>query len=261
MKKHLSLLLAAVLVFSLAGCSGNSSSQPSSSGQPGSVPTGSSQPSESVSTGDIVTDYFTANGLTVQEIPEEFEVNALVFKTENPQEQHPQAAKFVPNCVVMEGEDGYNTVLLDLAVTIPCGMENGENVSLSSGVYDLYTGRRLPTKSLNGTGGYDYSTTIEVDGVSYELFYSKENNWQWTTTEDGEDAQLCLQSWEIKVPKGYDGLVYAAVDIISDDLDWIDSVEEEEIDESEYYAMDIAEDETRNLDNTVFFRFGNEKED
>ena len=54
------------------------------------------------------------------------------------------------------------------------------------------------------------------------------------------------------MPKAYDGLVYCATDKVSYDL----STYNEEIDESEYYAMDLLNDESVAADTTVFFRFG-----
>ena len=265
MKRIRPLLLTAALILSLAGCGGDSSSVPPANSQPESAFAGSSaQPSPSVLTGEISHDYFTANGLTVLEkIPEEFTFNALVFNMVDPQNQHPQPATGVPACnVTPDEEEGYKKVSLKLMITIP-GNSATENMMISNAVYDLYTGRKLPSQSLNGTDGYDYSAAIQVNGVSYNLHYSKENDWEWTTTEEGEEAQVCYQTWTMKVPEDYDGLVYAAVDVVSDPLESLYETEgekTEEIDESEYYAMDIAEDETRNLDNTVFFRFGNAEE-
>ena len=265
MKRIGSFLLTAALILSMSGCGGDSSSAPSSTSQTTSAPTdSSSQPSASVVTGEIANDYFTENGLTVlEEIPEEITVNGLVFNLADPQDQRPQASIFKPVCTVEPSEEeGYKNVNLILTIVVPADKET-EEAMVASGVYDLYTGRMLPAKSTVGDEAYDYSATIEVDGVSYDISYNKALYWSWETYTDGSEVRVCRQVWGLKVPEDYDGLVYAAIDMISDPLEALYETEEEEteeIDESEYYAMDIAENEGRDLDYTVFFRFGNEEE-
>ena len=265
MKRIWSFFLTAALILSLAGCGGDSSSAPSSTSQPESVPTSSSQPSESVSTEEITTNYFVENELTVlEEIPEEITVNSLVFNLADPQDQRPQASIFKPVCTVEPSEEeGYKNVNLILTIVVPADKET-EEAMVASGVYDLYTGRMLPAKSTVGDEAYAYSATVEVDGVSYDISYNKALYWSWENYTDGSKVRVCRQVWGLKVPEDYDGLVYAAIDVVSDPLSALYETEEEaenkEVDESEYYAMDIAENEGRDLDYTVFFRFGNEEE-
>ena len=152
---------------------------------------------------------------------------------------------------------GYKKV--EMYVTVTCSHfafneEGGldENVAYNSGIYDLYTGRALPSRSTTGDAAYDYSATVEVDGTSYDISYSKNVQWMVLPLDGGEVYRRCNQNWVFEVPEAYDGLVYCAADKLSYDP----STYSEEIDENEYYAMDLLNDESCAADTTVFFRFG-----
>ena len=190
--------------------------------------------------------------------PSNFEVHAVAFDMEDNTIQRQVSAKGTAHAVVAGSEkEGYKKVIL--YVSIACsGFEYNEeggldeSLSYNNGVYDLYTGRALPTRSTTDDTTYDYTTTVEVDGVSYDLYYNKDVSWHWESPDGVEGIRFCDQVITFEVPKVYDGLVYCATDKVSYDP----STYSEEIDESEYYAMDLLNDESVAADTTVFFRFG-----
>lgn len=267
MKQAMALALAAAMALSLAGCgepasASQSVSQPASVSQPESAsqPASASQPESSpvsvpAPTGES---YFDANGIPVLDEPSNFEVHAIAYDMEDSTIQRPVPAQVSARVVVGDAEkEGYKKVALYVTVTcsdFAYNEEGGldEDVAYNSGVYDLYTGRALPTRSTTGDTAYDYSATVEVDGTSYDISYSKNIQWMVLPLDGGEVYRRCNQNWVFEVPDAYDGLVYCAVDPLSYDP----STYSEEIDESEHYAMDLLNDESVAADTTVFFRFG-----
>lgn len=269
MKQVMALALAAAMALSLAGCSepasasqSQSASQPASVSQPESAsqPASASQPESALVSLPAPTgeSYFDANGIPVLDEPSNFEVHAVAFDMEDNTIQRQVSAKGTAHAVVAGSEkEGYKKVIL--YVSIACsGFEYNEeggldeSLSYNNGVYDLYTGRALPTRSTTDDTTYDYTTTVEVDGVSYDLYYNKDVSWHWESPDGVEVIRFCDQVITFEVPKVYDGLVYCATDKVSYDP----STYSEEIDESEYYAMDLLNDESVAADTTVFFRFG-----
>ena len=267
MKQVMALALAAAMAISLAGCgepasASQSVSQPASVSQPESAsqPASASQPESApvsvpAPTGES---YFDANGIPVLDEPSNFEVHAIAYDMEDSTIQRPVSAKGTAHAVVADSEkEGYKKVILYVSVTCS-GFEYNEqggldeNLSYHSGFYDLYTGRALPTRSTAGDAAYDYSATVEVDGTSYDISYSKNIQWMVLPLDSGEVYRRCNQNWVFEVPEAYDGLVYCAVDPLSYDP----ASYSEEIDESEHYAMDLLNDESVAADTTVFFRFG-----
>lgn len=267
MKQAMALALAAAMALSLAGCgepasASQSVSQPASVSQPESAsqPASASRPESApvsvpAPTGES---YFDANNIPVLDEPSNFEVHAIAYDMEDSTIQRPVSAKGTAHAVVADSEkEGYKKVILYVSVTCS-GFEYNEqggldeNLSYHSGFYDLYTGRALPTRSTTDDTTYDYTTTVEVDGVSYDLYYSKDVRWHWESPDGVEVFRFCDQTITFEVPKAYDGLVYCATDKVSYDR----STYSEEIDESEYYAMDLLNDESVAADTTVFFRFG-----
>ena len=267
MKQAMALALAAAMALSLAGCgepasASQSVSQPASVSQPESAsqPASASQPESApvsvpAPTGE---NYFDANNIPVLDEPSNFEVHAIAYDMEDSTIQRPVSAKGSARALMAGSEkEGYKTVILYVSVAcsgFEYNEEGGldENLSYHSGFYDLYTGRALPTRSTTDNTTYDYTTTVEVDGVSYDLYYNKDVRWHWESPDGVEVIRFCDQTMIFEVPKAYDGLVYCATDKVSYDL----STYDEEINESEYYAMDLLNDESVAADTTVFFRFG-----
>ena len=207
---------------------------------------------------DGSTYYFDANGIPVLDEPSDLEVHAVAYDMEDSTIQRTVPAQVSARVVVGDAEkEGYKKVALYVTVTcsdFAYNEEGGldEDVAYNSGIYDLYTGRALPTRSTAGDAAYDYSDTVEVDGTSYDISYSKNIQWMVLPLDSGEVYRRCNQNWVLEVPEAYDGLVYCAVDPLSYDP----ASYSEEIDESEHYAMDLLNDESVAADTTVFFRFG-----
>lgn len=267
MKQAMALALAAAMALSLTGCgepasASQSVSQPASVSQPESAsqPASASQPESApvsvpAPTGES---YFDANGIPVLDEPSDLEVHAVAYDMEDSTIQRTVPAQVSARVVVGDAEkEGYKKVALYVTVTcsdFAYNEEGGldEDVAYNSGIYDLYTGRALPTRSTAGDAAYDYSATVEVDGTSYDISYSKNIQWMVLPLDSGEVYRRCNQNWVFEVPEAYDGLVYCAVDPLSYDP----ASYSEEIDESEHYAMDLLNDESVAADTTVFFRFG-----
>lgn len=271
MKQSLALALAAAMALSLAGCGGNapasqpasvsqSASQPASAPQSASQPAGASQPaSVSQPAGETAQgNYFEQNGIPVLDAPSDCEVHAVAYDMEDSTIQRTVPAQVSARVVVGDSEkEGYKKVALYVTVTcsdFAYNEEGGldENVTYNSGIYDLYTGRALPARDTTDDAAYDYTATVEVDGTSYDISYSKNVQWMVLPLDGGEVYRRCNQNWVFEVPEAYDGLVYCAADKLSYDP----STYSEEIDENEYYAMDLLNDESCAADTTVFFRFG-----
>ena len=202
--------------------------------------------------------YFDANGIPVLDEPSDLEVHAVAYDMEDSTIQRTVPAQVSARLVVGDAEkEDYKKVALYVTVTcsdFAYNEEGGldEDVAYNSGIYDLYTGRALPPRSTAGDAAYDYSATVEVDGTSYDISYSKNIQWMVLPLDSGEVYRRCNQNWVFEVPEAYDGLVYCAVDPLSYDP----ASYSEEIDESEHYAMDLLNDESFAADTTVFFRFG-----
>ena len=269
MKQAMALVLAAAMALSLAGCSepasasqSQSASQPASVSQPESASqaASASQPESAPASLPAPTgeSYFDANGIPVLDEPSDLEVHAVACDMEDSTIQRTVPAQVSARVVVGDAEkEGHKKVALYVTVTcsdFAYNEEGGldEDVAYNSGIYDLYTGRALPTRSTTGDTAYDYSATVEVDGTSYDISYSKNIQWMVLPLDGGEVYRRCNQNWVFEVPDAYDGLVYCAVDPLSYDP----STYSEEIDESEHYAMDLLNDESVAADTTVFFRFG-----
>lgn len=265
MKQAMALALAAAMALSLAGCgepASASQSQPASVSQPESASRPASASQEESAPASLPApageSYFDANGIPVLDEPSDLEVHAVAYDMEDSTIQRTVSAQVSARVVVGDAEkEGYKKVALYVTVTcsdFAYNEEGGldEDVAYNSGVYDLYTGRALPTRSTTGDTAYDYSATVEVDGTSYDISYSKNTQWMVLPLDGGEAYRRCNQNWVFEVPDAYDGLVYCAVDPLSYDP----STYSEEIDESEYYAMDLLNDESVAADTTVFFRFG-----
>lgn len=261
----MALTLAAAMALSLAGCgepASASQSQPASVSQPESASRPASASQEESAPASLPApageSYFDANGIPVLDEPSDLEVHAVAYDMEDSTIQRTVPAQVSARVVVGDAEkEGYKKVALYVTVTcsdFAYNEEGGldEDVAYNSGVYDLYTGRALPTRSTTDDTTYDYTTTVEVDGVSYDLYYNKDVSWHWESPDGVEVIRFCDQVITFEVPKVYDGLVYCATDKVSYDP----STYSEEIDESEYYAMDLLNDESVAADTTVFFRFG-----
>lgn len=178
MKQAMALALAAAMALSLAGCgepasASQSVSQPASVSQPESAsqPASASQPESApvsvpAPTGES---YFDANGIPVLDEPSDLEVHAVAYDMEDSTIQRTVPAQVSARVVVGDAEkEGYKKVALYVTVTcsdFAYNEEGGldEDVAYNSGIYDLYTGRALPTRSTTDDTTYDYTTTVEEE--------------------------------------------------------------------------------------------------
>ena len=282
MKRSLSILLALCLALSLAACS--------SSSAPASAPAGST-PAESAPAGDEAgcshewapatyalpetctlcgetrgeakPTYFAENGITASPVPgdgEEVPLTYLTYATEAPEIMTVRDNGIVTFSQTIEPaeEEGYQLVTLNVTLTL---LITGDDSSLyasttvwNNALYDLYSGRKVPGRSIMSDDGFSYEAELTVDDVEYLLRYEKNNEWETSPWIEMEDGGLCLYKWcyqtiEFLLPEGYDGLIYAlipALEVPSDSAF-------EAIDESETYVLDLTPEE---LEGAAFFRVG-----
>lgn len=276
MKRMLPVAMLSLAALTLCACSqkptvetnlSSSVSQPAASSSPASeseaaTSTSSQAPasgSETPASETGFTDYFTQNHLEVLDGLGPIETTAIAFMPDDP------ASQIVVPCtvtleapVVQSEEDGYTTIVRQVRTVTKIPLENYQagytTVSFANGLYDLYTGMKFPSQNLSDNEGFDYSNTITVNGVEYTVAYSKENSWEWGVmpSEDGDkELGICTGTYTLKIPEGYDGLVYAAMGCASYIPD-----EEDGFDETESYALDIQNNPERDFSKTSFFHFG-----
>lgn len=247
---------------SQAAPSSASTSEAAASSAPESEPeTAVSAPSQASASGSETgfTDYFTQNDLEVIDGLGPVESAAVAFMPDDPSVQ-----KVVPCTVTLEDpvvqsqEDGYTVIVRKVRTVMRIPLEDYEagytTVSFSNALYDLYTGRKFPSQNLSDNEGFDYTNTITVNGVDYIVNYSKENSWEWgvmPSEEGDQELGICTSTYTLKIPDGYDGVVYAAQGCASYIPD-----EESGFDETESYVLDLKENPERDFEKTSFFHFG-----
>lgn len=280
MKRMLSMAMLSLAACSLCACSqapsvevnpaSASSSSPASSSVASSSVAAASASSQAAASGSETpasgsetgfTDYFTQNNLEVMEGRGPIETTAIAFMPDDPATQI-----VVPCTVTLESpllqsqEDGYSTIVRKVRTVTKVPLEDYQagytTVSFANGLYDLYTGMKFPSQNLSDNEGFDYSNTITVNGVEYTVEYSKENSWEWEvmSSEDGDqELGICTGTYILKIPDGYDGLVYAAMGCAS----YVPDEEGEDgFNETISYALDIQNNPERDFSKTSFFHFG-----
>ncbi len=155
-------------------------------------------------------------------------------------------------------EEGYQIIHLELGTSHQFYYDVAQFREYSfcyydDAIYDWYTGRVFPSLDLFLDDGFDYSTTVEVDGIPYDVSYSKNvsyeyGSWVYDSNGNGTKDGSGRISYTFKVPDGYDGLVFAALPKHK-----YTGQDTENMDESERYAFDdeFAKD-------TTFFRINKE---
>lgn len=206
---------------------------------------------------------FAENGLTALPMPgdgEEIPLTYLTYATEAPEimRVRDNGIATFSQSVGPAQEEGYLLVTLNIMVTFEI---TGDDSSLYSstttwnnGLYDLYTGRKVPGRSIMSDDGFSYEAELTVDDAAYLVRYDKTNEWEtspWIDMEGGGTYRYkwCYQTLSFLLPEGYDGLVYALIPALKvpDDSDY------EEISGSEIYVTDLTPEE---LAGTAFFRVG-----
>lgn len=206
--------------------------------------------------------YFEERGTEVADAPVACTVNVLIYDPNNPTEHQmtTDATWEQIDCYSEPAdEEGYQLVHLDVCASSQLYYDAALDIDytsifISGGIYDWYTGRHFPDRYKANGATFDYSITLEVDGISYDVAYSNDSRWEfddWVYNDSGDAICniILYATYTFKVPDGYDGLVFAAVP--ENEYRVPDT---ETIDESESYAFD--EDEY--TEGTKFFRINKE---
>ena len=209
--------------------------------------------------------YFDRNGITVLENPpkEELPVTFVTYQKEDLTVYRSWDSGKLLSCVQTVSRaqrEGYKTVKLTMDVDLTFGhdpsTDTASNWVWRSSMYDLYTGRRLPRKSIYGDTAYDAEYTLEIDGEPREIYYSCDTRWfnsGWIDT--GTEEHLTARNhmtMTFEVPEEYDGLVFCLVPAYKPGDDF--EGDEGDVDYSESYYLD--EHTLDDAAESVFFRFG-----
>lgn len=267
MKRVIGLLLALTVALSLAACGSSASSSTASSESASEA--ASSEPEATETPAPAVSNYFAEHGVEVlPSLPEKSpKVYYCTWQKDNPDvyaQWDDADISFNQTVEPSDEKEGYKKVTLETEVSMHLiytdpSLQGEWRVAWSNDIYDLYTGRTLPARTIMGTDGFDYEATVTYDGQDYPVYYSK--NIEWTDMGSpmvGVQSDLgiyaCHQTYTFLVPEAYDGLVYGLLpkDAPSD----TDADAQKDIDESESYALDdLAEGD---LARATYFRFGQE---
>ena len=272
MKRAISLLMALALTLSLAACGSSASSSAASSSEAESA-SASSEPEATAAPTETPapapSNYFEENGVEVlPSLPETYlPVYFCTWQKDNPDvytQWDNSEAVFTQTVEPSDEREGYKKITLEVTATMHLdytdpSLQGEWRIAWSNGVYDLYTGRDLPARSTMGTDGFDYEATVTYDGQDYPVYYSKSTEWvdlgsNMVGVQQDWGIQNCYQTYTFLVPEEYDGLVYGLIP--KDSPSDIDAEAQQDIDESESYALDHLTEEE--LARTTYFRFGQE---
>lgn len=116
-------------------------------------------------------------------------------------------------------DEGYEIISFSITATATATYDAASNLNFTTvvfhnGLHDYYTGMSYGGKDMASDGAYDIGSDIEFGGVTYDVSYSKSNEWVWGDWQwlDDGNAQVgvtCTQVYTFKVPEGYDGIVYS----------------------------------------------------
>lgn len=172
--------------------------------------------------GERTQSYFEEHGVEVPDAPVSCTVDGLIYNGDNPQEYQKvvdSVWKQTDYYTEPAEEDGYQLVHLELIRTIRLEYDVQQNVwytftGWNAGVCDWYTGQYFPFRDIEGTDNFEYATTLEIDGASYDASYTMDVQWadvdDWAYDDVGNGIKHFRATFNylFKVPDGYDGLVY-----------------------------------------------------
>ena len=203
--------------------------------------------------------YFAQYGVDVPDGPVDCTTDYIYFNPDNP-EAYCKAGDAVWNQIDCYAEpvdeEGYQNVHLTLQVVLQPGSyyDAVERVDYSrteyyAGVYDWYTGRLLPVGYMMGDDAKENAVTLDIDGVSYDVSYTKKNTWSDDDDVYDEVGNIttgltCTMEYVFRIPEGYDGLVYCT----ESRREYIKNDENEDEGEVTYALLDPTEE------NRQFFR-------
>lgn len=286
MKRLSSALVILCLLLSLAACGGASSAPAAGGAGPDAGPENpaSSTPASSApacehdwqpatfaapetcakcgeTRGEARQTFFAENGLEAAgQLPAgEVPITYVVWLRDEPSVfLTPDNGAVTLSQTVADAEDpDYKLVTLSLEVVLPIvDRENilnaAYNYSWGNGIYDLYTGRVIPTSSTFGDTTKTLKAELEIDDIVYPVQCVKTTEWEstgWYEQEEGfyENDATCHWTLECLVPKGYDGLTFAL-------LPTLEPPQEDDRDRSTLTVLEDIPSEA--LAGTLFFRFG-----
>lgn len=207
--------------------------------------------------------YFEEHGVQVKDAPVDRTVDTVIWDSDYPEQQKVTDGTWQQLDCYSEPaeEDGYLLVHLELRGHYQNYCNSTRDIcynagTFSTGCYDWYTGRESQSRSTSGDDTVEYTLTIDVDSVSYDVSYTYDYKWEyddWIADANGDlyGDTFLYKTYVFKIPEGYDGLVFAAIPLLEYHEEDEDS---ENIDESEKYAFD---DEVYK-EGTVFFRINKE---
>lgn len=207
--------------------------------------------------------YFEEHGVDVPDAPVDCTVDAVIYNQDN-------SEKFqrVVDCLWEQTdcytepaeEDGYQLVHLELVCTLQMYYDVQQDVNYTAMLcnalaYDWYTGRKFPNRGMWGDDAFELVTTLEIDGVSYDVSYIKDVQWDeedWVHDEKGNGTKKFWGnvSYVFKVPEGYDGLVFAAVP--EREYTELDTETVVGVEEAEYASLDEMDENY--VDGIKYFR-------
>lgn len=175
--------------------------------------------------GERTQSYFEEHGVEVPDAPVSCTVDGLIHNRDNPEEFQKvvDTTWEQTECYIEPAEeDGYQLIHLELVKTLQVYYDAQQGINYTTiqdqvGVYDWYTGREFPGRDMEGDDSFDYATTLEIDGASYDVSYAHDNgrveqgDWVYDDAGNGLSDIKVIFSYVFKVPDGYDGLVFAAI--------------------------------------------------
>ena len=212
--------------------------------------------------------YFEEHGVEVPDAPVSCTVDCVISGLDNPQEyQKVVDSVWEQTDYYTEPaeEEGYQLVHLEVSRTIQLYYDAKQdvpylNASCGTGVYDWYTGQMLPGRDMNGGDVFEQAVTLEIDGVGYDVSYTKEirseqDDWVFDLTGNGQSDIKSIDYYVFKVPDGYDGLVLAAVP--KREYKELDTENVQGLEEAEYASLDETDEDY--VEGSKYFRINRSK--
>ena len=170
--------------------------------------------------------YFAEYGVDVPDGPIKCTVDYLYLNRDNPETycRVGDATYTQTECYVTPAdEEGYQNLYLTVKIALKPGAyyDAAQDVeylrsATANFIYDWYTGRKLPSRTMLNNDAQENSVTLEIDGASYEVSCSteteiKQGDWTFDGKGNGTSKINFTVKYIFRIPEGYDGLVYAVM--------------------------------------------------
>ncbi len=170
--------------------------------------------------GDVKPSYFEELGVQVDPVPVDREVNVYVEVEEDPDELSYITPGLFHVESITEEPQGDGTVLVTMVSKISydvCYEDDWWNQNVMThwfdGLYDYYTGKHFEHDDMIGRSYLEYSVEVSYDDEDYTIEYSMNNEWDksdyWYDDHSSNQTFFCTKTTTVRVPEGYDGIVYA----------------------------------------------------